>query len=92
MQEGVFLGFNPGDNSEAIRDVDCTYALRRRAKLRRLVIPKAHQESGRENTAPNSTRAYFACALGLAVSGAVFANAALAEGTAADAKAMLDQT
>ena len=53
---------------------------------------KAHQESGRENTTPNSTRAYFARALGLAVSGAVFANAALVEGMAADAKAMLDKT
>jgi hypothetical protein len=41
---------------------------------------------------PFRARAYFAYALGLAVSGAVFPNTALAEGTAADAKAMLDKT
>src|SRR5580704_7805679 len=41
---------------------------------------------------PIRTRAYIAYALALAAGAAIFANAALAEGTAADAKAMLDKT
>jgi len=41
---------------------------------------------------PIRARTYFAYPLGHAVSGAVFANSALAEGTAADAKAMLYKT
>jgi signal transduction histidine kinase len=41
---------------------------------------------------PIRARAHIAYALVLAAGAAVFANAALAEGTAADAKAMLDKT
>ena len=41
---------------------------------------------------PIRARAYLAYALVLAAGAAIFANAALAEGTAADAKAMLDKT
>ena len=90
MQEGVFLGFNPGDNSEAIRDVDCTYALRRRAKLRRLVIPKANLG---ERTPSQIAPALISPApFGLAVSGASLPTPHCREGTAADAKAMLDKT
>ena len=41
---------------------------------------------------PLRARAYVAYALMLAAGAAIFANAAMAEGTAADAKAMLDKT